>query len=195
MEFFDVLKNRRSTRKFTSEQVPEELVEKLLAAANAAPVGSNLYKDLHLTVVRDRAALDLLAQAMGRRREDRADMEKITAEVRDSRARGGGPDPFYGAGTVIFVSHRRQTLQPGIEYCNAASLVETMHLAATALGLCSVFMWGSLEAMRMYPEYDHTDVLKLPEGFEPLLGLAVGYGEEKPPRELTTEKIGVNFIP
>ena len=50
-----------------------------------------------------------------------------------------------------------------------------MHLAATALGLGSVFMWGSLEAMRVIPELDNTSILNLPEGFEPLIGLAVGY--------------------
>ena len=70
-----------------------------------------------------------------------------------------------------------------------------MHLAATDLGLASVFMWGSLEAMRIYPRFDHTDLLQLPENFEPLLGLAVGY-PEKPlkEKELRKDKIEVNYL-
>ncbi len=33
----------------------------------------------------------------------------------------------------------------------------------------------ALEAMRLFPEQDHTDALELPDGFEALIALAVGY--------------------
>ena len=42
MEFFDVIKSRRSVRKFTNEAVPEEVVRKALDAALLAPNSSNL---------------------------------------------------------------------------------------------------------------------------------------------------------
>lgn len=88
-----------------------------------------------------------------------------------------------------------QELQPGIDWANITSVTSLMHLEATNLGLGSVFMWGALESMRLFPELDHTSVLELPEGFVPLIGLAVGY-PAKPlePRKKHHEPISVNFV-
>ena len=194
--FLELLERRRSCRRFARKKLENGMIDRLLLAANAAPVGSNRNEDIHLTVVTDRAVLDELALAMRRRREDRAAMELITAKVR-----GGNEilknvfDPFYGAPAVIIVSHRKQDLQPGIEYANVTSVAMTMHLQATELGLGSVLIWGALEAMRLYPEMDRTSALQLPEGFEPLLGLAVGYPEEPAePRELCSDRFTVNVL-
>ena len=65
------------------------------------------------------------------------------------------------------------------------SVVNQMHLAATDLGLGSVYMWGALESMRMIPELDHAELLQLPEDFEPLIALAVGY----PVKELEVREL------
>ncbi len=194
--FLELLEKRRSCRSFSDRKVDEETMGKLLLAANGAPVGSNLNDDIRITVVRDRAVLDELSVAMKRRREDKAALQRITEKVRDRNAAPvRGFDPFYGAPAVIFVSHRRQDLQPGIEFSNVMSVAMMIHLEATELGLGSVFMWGSLEAMRMYPEYDRSSVLQLPDDYQPLLGVAVGY-PEKPAesRELTPEKFAVNYL-
>lgn len=195
MDYFELLTKRHSVRKFTEEPVSDEAIEQILQAANAAPVGSNLYQDLHLTVVRDRDVLYRFAEAARYRMKDRSTMREITKTIPGQENLKKDFDPFYGAPVVIFVSHRRQTLQPGIEYSNVASIVQTMHLAATALGLGSVFMWGSMEAMRIYPQFDRTALLNLPENFEPLLGIAIGHAaQEKSNRTLTTEKIGINYL-
>ena len=195
MDFTELLKYRQSTRKFTDQPVSKEDLEKILLAGNAAPVGSNLYKDLHFTVVTDRQILHTLSEAARYRLKDKETMRKIVSTIPGQGGLKKEFDPFYGSSCVIFVSHRKQDLQPGIEYCNVASTVLAMHLAATDLGLASVFMWGSLEAMRIYPQFDHTDFLQLPENFEPLLGLAVGY-PEKPlkEKELRKDKIEVNYL-
>ncbi|MBR6039991.1 MAG: nitroreductase family protein [Clostridia bacterium] len=96
---------------------------------------------------------------------------------------------------MIFVSHRKQQLQPGIEWANVTSVVNQMHLAATDLGLGSVYMWGALESMRMIPELDHTGLLQLPEDFEPLIALAVGYPvKELEVRELKHQSFECNRI-
>ena len=196
MDYLELLSHRRSYRAFTPERVSPQDVQKLLLAANGAPIGSNLYKALHLTVVQDPEILRTLSRAAIERRRDRATMEKIVSSIDGQSADRVPPDPFYGASTVIFVSHRKQDLQPGIEYANVACAVLSMQLEAAELGLGSVFIWGVLEAMRVLPEYDRTDVLELPEGFVPLLGLAVGY-PAKPlsPRELKADRIGTNYLP
>jgi len=42
MEFFDVVKTRRSFRKFTDEKIPEEVIRKAIDAAILAPNSSNM---------------------------------------------------------------------------------------------------------------------------------------------------------
>jgi nitroreductase len=195
MDYFELLRHRKSTRKFTNEQISQDDLSKILATANAAPVGSNLYNDLHLTVVQNRSVLDKLSEAAIKRWEDKVKMKKIVGDTPNIVFSQKAIDPFYGAPTVIFVSHRKQDLQPGIEFSNVACATYSMHLAATALGLGSVFMWGSLEAMREIPELDNTAVLNLPANFEPLIGIAIGYPQEVfSGRNLETDKISVNHI-
>jgi nitroreductase len=196
MDFFDLLKHRRSTRKFSGEEVTQENISRILLAANSAPVGSNLYRDIHLTVVKNREILDRLSGATAKRFENRANLEKIIGDMKpESLPPTYKRDPFYGAPVVLFVSHRNQTVQPGIEFSNVACIVLSMHLAATEMGLGSVFIWGALESMREIPEMDQTGLLNLPDGFAPLLGIAIGHPEKEPaPRELNPEKITVNYL-
>jgi nitroreductase len=196
MDFFELLKRRKSTRKFSGEEMTQENVSRILLAANGAPVGSNLYRDIHLTVVRNREILDRLSMATAKRFENRANLEKIAGDMNpEALPSTSAHDPFYGAPLVIFVSHRNQTVQPGIEFSNVACIVFSMHLAATEMGLGSVFIWGALESMREIPEMDNTALLNLPDGFAPLLGIAIGHPEkELTPRELKSGKIAVNYL-
>lgn len=174
MDFYELLNLRQSTRKFQSAPVKKEDIKKILAAANGAPVGSSRYEDIHLTVVEDQQKLLYLCEAAWKRFSSRAEVREIAGDTA-SGIEQKKPNLFYDAPVVIFISHRYQTAQPGIEWANAAVIAAIMHLEATNLGLGSVFMWGALESMRLFPELDHTSVLGLPEEFAPLLALAVGH--------------------
>ena len=144
-DFLDLMVLRQSCRRFTDQAVSESDLKTILKAAQLAPIGSSRYDDIHLTVVQNRAILHELTQALQERLKDRKTIEAIIGSVKASTApRVQGQDPFYGAGTVIFVSHREQTLQPGIEFSNVATVVLAMQLEATSLGLGSVFMWKIL---------------------------------------------------
>jgi nitroreductase len=196
MDFIEILRSRRSTRKFTEERISKEELSEILLAANAAPIGSNLYENIHLTVVQSRDVLDKLGQAGSKIWADKARLNKLLGSYKPEADKPDVPhDPFHGARTVIVVSHRKQDVQPGIEYCNVACVVYSMHLATVNLGLGSVFMWFPFESMRVMPELDHTDLLSLPDDFEPLLGLAVGHlSGALPVRNLSTDKISRNTI-
>ena len=197
MEFNNVLQFRRSTRSYLPGQISEAQLKVLLDAANRAPVGSKLYKDIHLTIVQNQAILLKLCEAAWERFSHRQKLEEIAGDTLEKTegTREIKTNLFYGAPTVIFVSHRKQTLQPGIEWANAASVVNEMHLAATDMGLGSVYMWGALESMRMIPELDHTGLLEIPEGFEPLIALAVGYPtEELKERPISHDPITTNYV-
>ncbi len=194
MDFSQLLGLRQSTRKFRPDLPPRQDIEKIIAAANKAPIGSNRYEDIRLTVMEDQKKLLYLCEAAWKRFSSRAKIREIAGDT------AADPAPvkinlFYDAPAVIFVSHRRQTAQPGIEWANVAVVTTIMHLEATNLGLGSVFMWGALESMRLFPELDHTSVLELPDGFVPLLALAVGY-PLKPlePNKKQHPPFAVNFV-
>ena len=197
MEFEKVLQLRQSTRNYLSKQISDEQLQTLLEAANRAPVGSKLYKDIHITIVQNQEILLKLCEAAWERFSRRQKLEEIAGDTLDSTAKTkpSRNNLFYDAPTVIFVSHRKQDLQQGIEWANVTSVVNEMHIAAINMGLGSVYMWGALESMRMIPELDHTELLEIPEGFEPLIALAVGYpANDLKERPISHEMITTNYI-
>lgn len=195
MNYFELLRHRSSVRQFTDQPISEAQLNQILTAANMAPVGSRRYEDIHLTVVRDRAVLDELSLAAARRSASKRVQEEIIISDTATGKKYSQMDPFFAAPAVIFVSHRKQEVQPGIEYCNAACVTLSMQLAAAELGLGSVFLWFALESMRLLPELDRTPLLRLPDGFEPLLGLAVGHPAAPADlRALSTDRLTVNYI-
>lgn len=194
MDFEELLAWRQSTRKYQARPLTAEQIGKILAAANRAPVGSNLYKDLHITVVQDQKLLLRLCEAAWKRFSSKEKVQEIAGDTADGEDLKK-PNLFYGAPVVFFVSHRRQDLQPGIEWANVTAVTCMMHLESTNLGLGSVFMWGALESMRLFPELDHTPELELPEGFVPLIALAVGYPLKDIGASKKRHAISVNYIP
>jgi len=62
MEFMDVIRKRRSIRKYRSERVPNEKLANMLEAARLAPSGSNR-QSWKFVVVRDKEAKAKLAEA------------------------------------------------------------------------------------------------------------------------------------
>ena len=112
------LKERRSIRSFTNEQIKEEDLAKILEAATYAPSGSNK-QTAKIVVVQNQAEIAYLS--------------KLNA----SYSKNPGGDPFYGAPTVIVV------LGDGTKanYVKDASLVlGNMMNAAHALGVGSCWI-------------------------------------------------------
>ncbi len=196
MEYLDLAKMRNSCRRYTNEEVCEEDLNKIILAANSAPIGSSRYDDIHLTIVKNRKILDELAIAVQERFKDKETIAKIIGTVNGPEVpTKGKDDPFYHAPVVIFISHRKQDLQPGIEWANVSAVALSMQLEAISLGLGSCFMWGALEASRVLPKFDRTSLLNLPDDFEPLLGLAIGHpAMETKEKVLNTDKIKVNEL-
>ena len=77
----ELLKSRRSVRKYTDQQVPDELLDAVLEAALYAPSGMNTQNTV-MVAVRDK--------------ETRDQLSRMNAAVMGSQA-----DPFYGAPCVV----------------------------------------------------------------------------------------------
>ena len=53
MEFYDVINSRRTVRDFENEEIPEEILEKIIAAAFKAPTNDHM-RDWHYIIIRDK---------------------------------------------------------------------------------------------------------------------------------------------
>ena len=174
MELEEALALRRSCRRFTAEPVASGELEKILRAGQLAPLAAGDDKTTHLTLVGPGETLERIRQACRLRRKT-----------------GETVDAFYGAQALIVVSSA-EISDDGIEYADAGCVIENMHLLATALGLGSCYIWGSLRKLRA--DAEALALLRLPEGYQILSALAVGHpAEPLSPREYR-EKIAVTRL-
>lgn len=178
MNTLDALATRRSTRKYLPQQVEKEKIDIILKAAYAAPVGHSAYKDLHIAVVQNSELLQKTAAYCG-------------------KAFGNAAyNPFYGAPTLIIVSAKPKADQQLVYIADVGCVMENMQLAATELDLGCVYLWAMLNRIPQYPEL--IDALKLPEGYQAISALALGYPETpltpKTLADIPVGKIATEFI-
>jgi nitroreductase len=156
MEFGDLLKKRRTVRRFKQVQVFDKDIRYMLEAARQASCGSNVQK-LHYIVARDK---------------------KLVKDIFDTTAWAGlvspNRNPEWGKNaplTFIIVTAPRNV--GGVIQANAGAAVQSMELAATDAGLGSCWL-GAFEKSKV------EKILELPASDEALYLLAVGYPDEEP---------------
>lgn len=172
METMKAIAIRKSTRKYTGEPIPAETLNTILLAGCAAPVGRGAYDSLHLTVINTpegMAKIDAAAEAAGRPGK-----------------------PAFGAPTLVIISSKVSQI-PALDTANAACVTENMIIAATDLGIGSVYVFGPI-GLITGTEGLAAD-LGIPADFVPAAAVVLGIPEEPltVERELTL-KIGVNYI-
>lgn len=157
MEFFNVLKTRRSIRQFAAKGVDDRTIRRILAAANRAPSAGNL-QAYEIYVVKGRALRQRLDAASGGQGPvARAPVVLVFCAVPSQSA------ARYGAkGEQLFC------IQDATIACAYAQL------AATALGLASVWI-GAVHELEVVKES-----LRLRDGLWPIAFLPIGYPAERP---------------
>jgi nitroreductase len=149
----DLIKKRRSIRKYTGQAVTDEQIRQLLEAAMAAPSGSNL-QSWEFVVVRD------------------PDLKKQLAQTHTWSSMAAD------AAVVFVVCGNERASHHWVEDTSAAT--ENLLLAATALGLGAVWVGIHPNVGR---EAHVRRVLDIPEGIRVLCLVPVGHpAESKPPR-------------
>lgn len=166
MELLKAIASRHSQRSYKADQISDQALETILSAGSAAPVSMRAYADMHITVVQNKEMLARISEA--------------TAKVFGQQ----GMKPFYGAPTLIIVSALPNEKSIGVGYANAGCIIENMLLAATDMGLGSVYLMAFTFGLNS----DKTLLsdLGIPQGFVPVSGLVVGYpsGSSTPDKEL-----------
>ncbi len=168
METLEAISLRKSVRSYKPEQISDEVLDIIVKAGFRAPVASNKYDSLHITIVQSPEILQQIAIAT-------SDMVYKMLNVKKNMD--------FGAKTLIIVSGASAMMQ-GIEYANAACVLENMVLAATDQKVDSI-IWGGAAAV-VQQEASLKKALEIPEEFHPLLCASFGYAAEfEAPKEHT----------
>lgn len=193
-DLFDLMRSRRSVRRYLPEPVPREVLTRVLEAAITAPSASNK-QPWRFFVVTDRARIEQMAAAV------RAAVDRIAGHVPPEseapfRAYGDYFTRFEKAPVVIAILHRGLSLLSNLVdsgigddarariarmerdsgLIGASLALENLLLMAHAEGLGASGMTGPLVA-----DTDLKRILEIPESWGIAALVPVGYPAEEPP--------------
>lgn len=178
-DLFNFIRSRRSIRRYTSQALSLETIQRLLAAAGWAPSAHNR-QPWRFAVVSDEAAKINLAQAMGQRlRSDRlADgdpLEAVQADVARSYARIASAPAVIAACLSMadmdrYPDDRRSAAELTMAVQSVAMAVQNLLLAAHAENLGACWMCAPL----FCPDAVAA-ALALPEDWQPQALITVGH--------------------
>ena len=184
MEVFDAIKTRRSIRRYKTDPVPEELVQKVLEAARWAPSWSNKQRSRYI-VIRDKAKRKKLADSL--RPGNSAATALNEAPVAIVVCVELGKDDITAGDKVTGRNDwKASTTDKGNLYMFDAGLaMQNLVLAAHALGLGTVFV-GCFQLNNI------VEAIDLPDGMEMIAMTPLGYpaeGGRKPSRKELSELV------
>ncbi len=120
MEALEVLKNRRSVRKFKPDQIKEEELNAVLEAGTFAPTGGGTQSPLIIAV------------------QSPENVAKVVAL--NAKVIGKDMNPYYGAPTILLILATERAMNPEIGTLDGASVCTNMLNAAYAAGLDSCWI-------------------------------------------------------
>ena len=161
MELLEVMRHRRSIRRYKEEEIPEEKLEKILQAALLAPTSRNM-RPWQFHVIRDKDTLQKLAGA-----------------------KQHGAALIAGADTAIAVFADSEQADTWIEDSAIALAYMDLMAAEQGVGSCWVQMRMRKDASGGDAEQNVRDILnvQLPWRLVGILALGVP-NESKPPYEM-----------
>ncbi|MDQ8044330.1 MAG: nicotinate-nucleotide--dimethylbenzimidazole phosphoribosyltransferase [Patulibacter sp.] len=175
----DVIAERRDIRRFRPDEVPDDVLRRVLEAGHRAPsVGlMQPWRFILVRTVEQRSAVRQLAQRERMRQADRFD-ERARAFL-DQKIEGVVEAPL---GVIVCCDHGDDAVEvlgrgtiPETDLYSTACAVQNIWLAARAEGLGTG--WVSF-----YDPDDLRDLFGLPQRVEPVAYLCLGWPDERPVR-------------
>lgn len=165
MDAIENLLTRRSIRKYKTDKVPKDLLEKIIECAKASPTGMNRQERL-FTVVTKEDDIQRLASAIAKSL-DRDDYH------------------IYYAKALIIV-----TVPEDLKLGDAdtSTAMQNIYLASHALGLASVWI-NQLRGNKDEGVRKVLSSFKIPENHISYVMMAIGYADEVPKAKERTEKV------
>jgi len=170
MEISEIIKNRRSIRKFQEKEIPEKIIDKLVEALIWAPSAGNLQSRKFYFVFNQKIKEKLAVAALGQ--DFIAQAPLIIVGCCDGKI-------------TLRYGERGKNLY---SICDVSASIENLMLLATELGLGTV--WAGA-----FNEKEVSKILNLPENLRPIAIIPVGYPDEKPEAPPRVSKLdAVRFV-
>ncbi|MEO2031400.1 MAG: nitroreductase family protein [Planctomycetaceae bacterium] len=164
MHITAAIQRRRSIRKFQSRAIPDGVIEELLELARHAPSSLN-GQPWHFVVIKDQQTKSALVDIKNRH----CPQEKSAY-----------PADFLCDTPVVIVVCVESARSHGREVENAVFAASYIMLAAGTFGLGSTYLTASRPGQpALSDEIRH--LLRIPDGFESLSIIPLGYPDEIPP--------------
>ncbi len=196
-KLLDLIRARRSIRRFSARAVNQEDILRLIEAARWAPSNHNR-QPWKFIILEKKTEIDQLAERVGTALSEK--LKSLPQSVSDYAGDFAHYATFFGqAPVLIVVLHKcpislsslllKGAIQPELisgEPLSAAMAVQNLLLAAQALGLGSCILTAPLIVREAA-----LGVLNLPTGYDITCLIALGYPDEQPlqPRRKSIEHI------
>ncbi len=183
----ELVKTRRSIRKFKPDMVPDELVNEILDAARWAPSGAN-HQPWEFVVVKDKAVKDRIVTILHHTLRDNQKLELTREKDQQHPASSRPVEDLYFKDAPVFIialgdprTRQAQVLaaqqEPNSYISSMANAFIYMHLAATALGLGSQWLSSSHHSL---PQALIKQELGIPRGYDLYDMFVLGYPDHTP---------------
>lgn len=164
------MQTRRSIRRFKSDMIPKEIIEKIVEAGTYAASGMNLQTPVIVAVTN---------------REIRDKMSKANAGVM-----GSENDPFYGAPVVLVVLAEKK----GTYVYDGSLVMGNLMLAAHELGIGSCWIHRAKEVFEQEEWKEWLKSLGLEGEYEGIGNCVLGYVDGAYPEVLLRKDNRVFFV-
>lgn len=158
MNTLESIKTRRSIRKYKSDPVPQELLNKIIDAGLYAPSGMGRQATIILSVAN---------------KEVRDQLSKLNARIM-----GTDTDPFYGAPAVLIVLAKKDC-PTGIY--DGSLVMQNLMLAAHELGLSSCWIHRAKEEFELPEGKKLLKSLGIEDEYEGIGHCIIGYADGDAP--------------
>ena len=164
-DFLEIIRTRRSCRKYRAEQITDKELNAVLEAGTYAPTSRGLQAPFIVAVQNER---------------QRAELAAMNAEIM-----GVTSNPYYEAPTYVLVFAPADANNP---VQDGSCILENMMLAAHAIGLGSCWIHREREMFATEKGKELMKAWGLPDGLMGIGALALGYPEGEPsPAKLRKE--------
>ena len=169
MSFGDLIKSRRSIRKYTEQKIPSEIVKKITSAALMSPA-SKRRNPWEFIVVQD---------------------EEMLRQLSESREHGS--QMLACAPLAIVVTADTTKSDIWIEDASIAAIIIQLQAEDLGLGSCWVQIYNREKEKNLSSEIYIKKLLNIPEQFSVLCIVSIGYkNEDRQPHDL--EKLAYNKV-
>ncbi len=160
----EIIKQRRSCRDFSCQQINEEELRAILKAGSCAPFAGD--QKCHFTVIQNRELLDQLNLA--------AKKIAVQMDIEYMRKLGNNKEYncIYNAPTLIIISGNEKAVAPEFD---SAAVTQNILIAAESLGIGACWIFFVLLAFFSSKSKQLMEKLQIPEEYKPYTSMALGY--------------------